>query len=86
MSVQQRLKEYLIDNGIKANYIIKKIKDKNPNSALSKSKLSLVLNSKRKLSVDEFEDIVSALNLNANTFINTKKEIKTPGSNNDFKN
>lgn len=84
MRVNEFIKQYLIDNGIKQTFLINEIRKNNSKTTLSKSKLNMSLNSQRKLTADEFMDIISVLKIDANTFINTKKEIKTPGSNNDF--
>lgn len=62
MSVGKRIKKYLQQNNINQNWVSKKIN-------ITSSKLDKVLNGKRKLTVEEFEKIIVALNVEANTFI-----------------
>lgn len=76
MKVNEIIKQYLIDHGIKQTFLINEIKKNNTKTTLSKSKLNMSLNSQRKLTADEFMDIILVLKIDANTFINTKKEIE----------
>lgn len=62
MSVGKRIKKYLEENNIKQNWLSEKIN-------IASSKLNEVLNGKRKLTVEEFEKIIGALDVEANTFI-----------------
>ena len=56
-----KVKEYLDENGIKYSYLSEKI-------GMPMNTLSLVLNGKRKMSVEEYFTICEALELPVNTF------------------
>lgn len=63
MKMYEKLKKYMEDKGIKQNYISEK-------TLIPENTLSMIFNGKRKLSADEFEAIVLALNANPSVFIN----------------
>lgn len=63
MKVYEKLSKYIDNNGIKQKFISEK-------TGIPENVLSTILNGKRKLDVEEFVDIVLALNLDANYFIN----------------
>ncbi len=65
MSVGKKIKLYLVENGISQKWLSEKT-----NIALPK--LNASLNGERKISVDEFANILNALNVDANTFIKNK--------------
>ena len=69
MSIGKKIKLYLIENGISQTWLSEKT-----NIALPK--LNASLNGDRKISVDEFAEILFALNVDANLFIkiNNKNE------------
>lgn len=56
-----KVKEYLDENGIKYSYLSEKI-------GMPMNTLSLLLNGKRKMSVEEYFTICEALELPVNTF------------------
>lgn len=62
MKVYEKLSNYIENNGIKQKFISEK-------TGIPENVLSTILNGKRKLDVEEFVDIVLALNLDANYFI-----------------
>lgn len=63
MKIQMKIAKYIIDNGIKQKFISEK-------TGIPNNTLSTILNGKRKMSADEFVEIVIALNVDANFFIN----------------
>lgn len=65
MSIGKKIKLYLTENGISQTWLSEKT-----NIALPK--LNASLNGDRKISVDEFANILNALNVDANTFIESK--------------
>lgn len=65
MSIGKKIKLYLTENGISQTWLSEKT-----NIALPK--LNASLNGDRKISVDEFANILHALNVDANTFIESK--------------
>ena len=66
MSVQSRIAQYVSDNGIKQSFIVEK-------TGLSKNIISAILNLDRKMSADEYELIVKALNKTPNDFMMTEE-------------
>ena len=73
MKVFQKMSEYINSNGIKQKYISEK-------TGIPENVISMILNGKRKMDADEFVEIVIALNLDANYFIN-KANLETGGQN-----
>ena len=71
MKVFQKMSEYINSNGIKQKYISEK-------TGIPENVISMILNGKRKMDADEFVEIVIALNLDANYFIN-KANLETGG-------
>lgn len=69
MKIFERLNKYIKDNGIKQSFISEK-------TDIPVNTLSMILNGKVKLDADRLEDILIALNLNANEiFKKTTPEI-----------
>lgn len=64
MKVYQKVAKYIAENGIKQKYISDK-------TGIAENVLSMMLNGKRKMDADEFIEIVLALNVDANCFINS---------------
>jgi len=62
MNVQERVSEYVLNNGIKQSFIVEK-------TGLNKDVISAILNKRRKMSADEFEKICKALNKTPNDFM-----------------
>lgn len=62
MNVQERVSNYILNNGIKQSFIVEK-------TGLSKDIISAILNKRRKMSADEFEIICRALNKTPNDFM-----------------
>ncbi len=62
MNVQERVSEYVLNNGIKQSFIVEK-------TGLNKDVISAILNKRRKMSADEFEIICRALNKTPNDFM-----------------
>lgn len=62
MSVQDKVAQYITDNGIKQAFICQQ-------TGISKNALSAMLNSQRKMSVSEFEQICRALKARPGLFI-----------------
>lgn len=62
MSIGKQIKMYLIQNNISQAWLSEETK-------ISPSKLSASLNDKRKLNVNEYARIISALSVEANKFI-----------------
>lgn len=71
MKIHQRIKKYMDDNGIKQKYVAEK-------SGFNQKTFSAIFHERRKLTVDEFENIcVIALNVNPKIFFeNEFLEIK----------
>lgn len=67
MKIYQKIAKYIADNGIKQIYVSEK-------TGIPENTLSMILNGKRKMEADEFVEIIVALNVDANHFINSKKE------------
>ncbi len=63
--VYEKLRDYINNHGIKQEYISEKTK-------IPSNVLSTILNGKRKLNVEEFILIIGALNIDANTIINSE--------------
>lgn len=63
MKVYQKVALYISKNGIKQKFISDK-------TGIPENVLSMILNGKRKMDADEFVEIVIALNVDANKFIN----------------
>ena len=64
MKVYQKISNYIEKNGIKRKFIAEK-------TGIPENVLSMILNGKRKLTADEFVEIVIALKTDANQFINS---------------
>ena len=68
MKIYQKISLYINENGIKQRFISDK-------TGIPENILSMILNGKRKMDADEFVEIVLALGVDANFFINaTNKE------------
>lgn len=61
MTINTKLKEYLLQKGIKAVFITEK-------TGFTSSQLSNMLNGKRKITAEELSKICKALNVNAEIF------------------
>lgn len=62
MSAEGRIKQYLAENGISQTYVSKK-------AGIPLSKLSLSLNGKRKMTLEEYAIVCKALGVNAERFL-----------------
>jgi len=62
MNVQGRIAKYISDNGIKQSFIVEK-------TGLSRNIISAIMKLDRKMSADEYELIVKALNKSPNDFM-----------------
>lgn len=62
MDVGQKIKKYLVENGVSQSFLSQKTK-------ISSSKLNLSLNGKRKLQFEEYEIICWALGLGVDYFL-----------------
>lgn len=62
MDVQKRIASYIADNGIKQSFIADK-------TGIDKAVISAIMTNKRKMSADEYELIVKALNKTPNDFM-----------------
>lgn len=62
MSVNERIKQYLEEHGIKQVFLVKK-------TGIPKEKMSLILNKNRKLTAEELGTIANALGVDANIFL-----------------
>lgn len=62
MKIQMKVAQYIADNGIKQTFISEK-------TGIPNNTLSTILTGKRKMSADEFVEIVIALGVDANFFI-----------------
>ena len=66
MKIYQKISKYIVDNGIKQKFIADK-------TGIPENVLSMMLNGKRRIEADEFIEIIIALNVDANFFINSKE-------------
>lgn len=66
VDVGTNIKKYLEERGIRIIFVAKK-------SGLTPNKLSKSLNGERKLSLEEYEYICGALDVDTNTFLTPKK-------------
>ena len=66
MKIYQKISKYIVDNGIKQKFIAEK-------TGIPENVLSMMLNGKRRIEADEFIEIILALNVDANFFINSKQ-------------
>ena len=64
MKVYQKVANYIVENGIKQKFISDK-------TGIPENTLSMILNGKRKMDADEFIEIILALGVDANYFINS---------------
>ena len=62
MNVQERVSEYILNNGIKQSFIVER-------TGLNKDIISAILNKRRKMTADEFEIICRALGKTPNDFM-----------------
>lgn len=62
LKVHEKIKKYLEENGIKQKYVAIK-------ANIPENIFSMMMNGTRKIDVDEFVDIVTALGTDANYFI-----------------
>lgn len=62
MSVNERIKQYLEEHGIKQAFLVKK-------TGLNKQIISSILNQNRKLTAEELGTIANALGVDANIFL-----------------
>ncbi len=62
MSTEKQIQEYLRQNGISQSHICKR-------AGISEPVLSMTLNEKRKLTLDEYALICGALNVNTDFFL-----------------
>ena len=62
MEVQEKVKQYIQNNGIKQSFLVEK-------TGLSKDIVSAIINKKRKMSADEYELFCKALNKTPNDFM-----------------
>lgn len=69
MGIGSKIKDYLIEKGIKQTYLAKM-------SNISESKLNLTLNDKRHLKFEEYETICWVLGVGVDQFLTPKKPIK----------
>ena len=67
MKVYEKISKYIENHGIKQTYISDK-------TGIPNNKLSAILNGKRKFEVEEFILILGALNIDANTIVNSNEE------------
>lgn len=64
MKIYQKISLYISENGIKQKFISDK-------TGIAENTLSMILNGKRKMDADEFVEIILALGVDANFFINS---------------
>lgn len=62
MKVNERIKIYLLEHGIKQNFIVEK-------TGMNKNIVSNLLNGKRKITADELSKISRALGVEPNIFL-----------------
>jgi transcriptional regulator with XRE-family HTH domain len=67
MKIYQKISLYINENGIKQRFISDK-------TGIPENILSMILNGKRKMDADEFVEIILALGVDANFFINPPNE------------
>ncbi len=67
MKTYQKISLYINENGIKQRFISDK-------TGIPENILSMILNGKRKMDADEFVEIILALGVDANFFINPPNE------------
>lgn len=63
MTINAKLKEYMVNNGIRSSFIANK-------TGLSNTTISNILNGKRKITAEELSKICKALNVHADMFLN----------------
>lgn len=66
MSIADRIKIFLVENKISQYWLSEETK-------IALPKLNASLNNKRKISAEEYQSIIIALNVDANTFIQYEK-------------
>lgn len=66
MSISEKIKLYLVQNKVSQYWLSEQTK-------IALPKLNASLNNKRKLSAEEFQSIINALNVEANTFLQQVK-------------
>lgn len=69
MKVYEKINQYLMENGIKQKFVAEK-------SHIPENVLSTILSGKRKMGADELIDIVIAIDLDPNSFVNSLKNKK----------
>ena len=67
MKVQERVSNYVQNNGIKQSHIVSR-------TGLSKDVVSAILNLRRRMTADEYELFCIALNVEPNSFMNLNEE------------
>lgn len=67
MKIYQKISLYINENGIKQRFISDK-------TGIPENILSMILNGKRKMDADEFVEIILALGVDANFFINASNQ------------
>ena len=67
MKIYQKISLYINENGIKQRFISDK-------TWIPENILSMILNGKRKMDADEFVEIILALGVDANFFINVSNK------------
>lgn len=67
MKIYQKISLYINENGIKQRFISDK-------TGIPENILSMILNGKRKMDADEFVEIILALGVDANFFINASNK------------
>lgn len=66
MSIAEKIKLYLVQNKVSQYWLSEQTR-------IALPKLNASLNNKRKLSAEEFQSIIKALNVEANTFLQQMK-------------
>lgn len=66
MSIAEKIKLYLVQNKVSQYWLSEQTR-------IALPKLNASLNNKRKLSAEEFQSIIKALNVEANTFLQQTK-------------
>lgn len=69
--MQERIKQYLIDNGIKQTHLQKKL-------GISRSSCNVMLNGKRKITAQEYLQICKLLNLPTDYFLEDEPGVAAP--------
>lgn len=67
MKIFEKVSKYISNNGIKQRYISEK-------TGIPENILSMILNGKRKMEADEFINIVIAIGVDPNYFINNREK------------